>query len=201
MKQPKVCVLLASGMEEMEAIILIDVLRRGNVAVTTLSAEKGAHCHSGLPIHPDHLIQASRGTWHVADRSLESVSNQELLEYDMILLPGGLKGADTWNSHPRISEILKAFQKEKKWIGAICAAPKILLQHGILSAEDRYTAYPGATHETQSYTGEDVEILEEKKIITSKGPGTAFSMALDILRILQSKEIEAQVRKGLLLPD
>lgn len=197
----KVCVFLASGMEEMEAIILIDVLRRGGIEVTTYAGEKAQHIHSGLPIQPENLIQASRNTWHLADKTLEGVKDEEFLEYDMILFPGGLQGTNYWNSHPRTPSILRLMQSQKKWIGAICAAPKILLTHQILIEGDRYTAYPKATEEKSGYSGKAVEVLKEKKIITSKGPGTAFLMALQILEELVGTDIKNSVENGLQFPN
>ncbi|MCC5813649.1 MAG: DJ-1/PfpI family protein [Leptospira sp.] len=185
----KVLVPMANGMEEMEAIIIVDVLRRGGVQVVSASL----HDDVATPIH------ASRNTIHLADTTLSKLLPEYWKEFDMIFLPGGNEGANALERSASIKKILNYFQEKNQWIGAICAAPRVLLNHGILQEGDLYTAYPGATPENSGYTGQSVQKNDSLKIITGKGPGAAFAFALEILEILEGDKVRNQVQSGLQL--
>lgn len=193
----KVLIPFADGMEEMEAIILTDVLRRGGVEVTTTSLLPDQCVNPKDPDSPKQAIKASRNTFHLADTYIGSMHEKDFATFSMILLPGGLAGTENLEKSIGISRALAFFQKEKKWIGAICAAPRVLLKHGILQPGDEYTAYPGATQEGPGYSGKPVQSIPEKKIITGKGPGTAFELALAILEILVGRDKTLEVKNGL----
>ncbi|TGK05619.1 DJ-1/PfpI family protein [Leptospira langatensis] len=179
---PKVLVPFANGMEEMEAVIIVDVLRRAGIEVVSASLEEGT-------------VTASRGVRLVADSLLSQVNPSE---FDMILLPGGNLGTKNLNASERISSILKKFKKEDRWIGAICAAPNVLVTHSILEKDQRFTAFPGSVPEQKNYTGERLVLSE--KILTSIGPGSAFEFALKVVELLVGSEKRKEVEKGLHLP-
>lgn len=182
----RVFIPLCTGFEEMEAIILIDVLRRGNVEVVS----------GGKTKEP---ILASRKTLHLADKVFSEINPAE---FDAILLPGGLEGTKHLMADPEISKILNSFQSEKKLIGAICAAPSALRNLGIISGNDPYTAFPSSEDLTKGkggkYTGKRIE--SHNHVHTSVGPGSAFEFALYLLEILEGKEIMEKVKAGLQLP-
>ena len=125
----RVLVPLAQGCEELEAITIIDLLRRANIDVVS----------AGLDDQP---VRASRGTVLIADATLTEALQQD---FDMIVLPGGLPGADYLNNDPRIRQLLTQMASQGKFTAAICAAPKVLASSGLLDGK-RATAFPG-THQ------------------------------------------------------
>ncbi|PJZ46483.1 DJ-1 family glyoxalase III [Leptospira brenneri] len=182
----RVFIPLCTGFEEMEAIILIDVLRRGNVEVVSGGKSKDP-------------ILASRKTLHLADKIFSEIIPDD---FDAILLPGGLEGTRQLMNDPEISRILKSFQTKNKMIGAICAAPNVLRNLDIITGEDPYTAFPSNEDLTKGkggkYTGQRIESYNN--IHTSIGPGSAFEFALYILEKLEGKDVMEKVKLGLHLP-
>ncbi|TGK00573.1 DJ-1/PfpI family protein [Leptospira semungkisensis] len=179
---PKVLVPFANGMEEMEAVIIVDVLRRAGIEVVSASLEEGT-------------VTASRGAKLVADKVLSQINASE---FDMILLPGGNMGTKNLKADERVSSILKEFKKEHRWIGAICAAPGVLLDHSILEKDQKFTAFPGSVPQEKNYTGERLVLSD--KILTSIGPGSAFEFSLKVVELLVGTEKRKEVEKGLHLP-
>lgn len=179
---PKVLIPLADGCEELEAVTLIDLLRRARIHVTTASLK-------------DAPVYCSRGTVLIADRTLNEVTQER---FDLMVLPGGLPGADNLNTDPRISQLLKRLQAEGSYIGAICAAPKVLVTHGI-AVGHRLTAYPGALSalDTSTVTLTANPIETDDKLITSRGPGTAMDFALHLVEMLVGKPVRDEVEAGL----
>lgn len=182
----KVLIPLCPGFEEMEAIILIDVLRRGNVEVVSVSKSK-------------EPVIASRNTIHLADKMFSEIQANE---YDAIILPGGLNGTKNLMAEPEIQSILNSFHSERKHIAAICAAPAVLRKFNLLSGEDPYTAFPSTEDLAHGaggkYTGKRIE--SHNHIHTSVGPGSAFEFALYLLELFEGKEVMERVKQGLLLP-
>lgn len=179
---PHVLVPLAQGCEELEAVTIIDLLRRAEVQVTTASLD-------------DQPIVASRGTKLLADTTLDQVMDQE---FDMIVLPGGLPGADHLNEDLRIHEVLKMAVDNDHYIAAICAAPKVLATAGLLN-DKQATAYPGVLEALESNAIEitGVAVQQDGKILTSRGPGTAMDFALEIITCLVGNEKRDQVETAL----
>ena len=117
----KVLVPLAPGFEELEAVTIIDLLRRAEIDVTVAGLEEGA-------------VTGSRGTRILPDTLLAQSTDSD---YDMIVLPGGLPGADNLNSDSRIHALLQQMSDQGKYIAAICAAPKVLATAGLLNRINR----------------------------------------------------------------
>lgn len=180
-----VLVPLANGCEELEAVTVIDLLRRADIDVTTASLD-------GEP------VKASRGTILVADTLLESVLDNE---YDMIVLPGGLPGADHLRDDPRIIKLLKNMASKGKYTCAICAAPKVLAEAGLLEKKNA-TAYPGTLEQLHLSTTsiKNDPVVVDDKIVTSRGPGTAMDFALQLIETLAGKEKRASVESALQRP-
>jgi 4-methyl-5(b-hydroxyethyl)-thiazole monophosphate biosynthesis len=120
-----VLVPLAQGCEELEAITVVDLLRRAGISVVT----------AGLDEKP---VRASRGMVLVPDTTLDEALNQE---YDMVVLPGGLPGADHLDGDPRIRGLLKDMAARDRYTAAICAAPKVLASTGLLEGK-KVTSFP-----------------------------------------------------------
>ncbi|MCP4994247.1 MAG: DJ-1/PfpI family protein [Gammaproteobacteria bacterium] len=180
----RVLVPLAQGCEELEAVTIIDLLRRAGVDVITAGLES--------EVEP---IQASRGVVLLPDTTLDTVQNQS---FDMIVLPGGLPGADNLDRDPRIHQILTRTRGEGHYIAAICAAPKVLASAGLLAGL-KATSYPGVL-DGMALPQVEVDlqpVVRDGKVITSRGPGTAMDFALDLVEVLVGVEKRVDVEAGL----
>jgi len=177
-----VLVPLAPGCEELEAITIIDLLVRAGIKVTSCGLGEGP-------------VTASRGTVIVPTTHINKILNGQ---FDMIVLPGGLPGADHLRDDERVQTLLKNHAADNRYIAAICAAPKALAQAGLLSNK-RATSYPGVldalSDNSITITTNSVEI--DEKIITSRGPGTAMDFALTLIEILAGTSKRDEVEKQL----
>ncbi len=181
----KVLVPLAEGCEELEAVTLIDLLRRAEIEVITAALKPG-------PVH------CSRGVVLVADTLLDDVTDEN---FDMVLLPGGLPGADHLAEDTRVQALLQRHHQQGQLVGAICAAPKALASAGVLQGH-KATAYPGVLdalgEQSIHNTGEPV--TWDDRVATSRGPGTAMDFALSIIEKLRGKAVRDQVEADLVRP-
>lgn len=173
---------LAQGCEELEAVTVIDLLRRAGITVVT----------AGLDDKP---VKASRGVVLIPDTTLDKALTHA---FDMVVLPGGLPGADHLNNDPRIRQLLQAMAKQGKYTAAICAAPKVLANAGLLDNKSA-TSYPGVLENMRLSTLKfiDAPVVKDGKVITSRGPGTAMDFALELIESLvgaaKRREVEAQL--------
>jgi 4-methyl-5(b-hydroxyethyl)-thiazole monophosphate biosynthesis len=179
---PKVLVPLAPGCEELEAVTVIDILRRAGIEVTV----------AGLTPGP---VRASRGTVLVPDVPLE-----EALEtpWDMVVLPGGLPGADHLEDDPRILDLLRRQAGAERYVAAICAAPKVLARAGLLEGREA-TAFPGIL-ESVPESGVCLHpdpVVVDGKVVSSRGPGTALDFALRLVEILTGRSSREEVESRL----
>ena len=117
----------------------------------------------------------------------------------MVVLPGGQPGTDHLNADPRIHALLKRMAKQEKYIAAICAAPKVLADAGLLKGR-RVTSFPGSLDQTQlaGVRYEESAVIQDGHILTSRGPGTAMDFALTIIETLVGKAKRDQVEQGLM---
>ena len=175
-----VLVPLAQGCEELEAVTIIDLLRRAEINVVT----------AGLDSNP---VTASRNTVLIPDTDLDTALKDD---YDMVVLPGGLPGSDHLDNDARVKELLTKMADSEKFTAAICAAPKVLSSAGLLK-DKKATCYPTVleSNNETDITGEAVVI--DGKVITSRGPGTAMDFALSLIKVLAGKEKRDDVEKGL----
>lgn len=177
---PTVLVPLAQGCEEIEAVTVIDILRRAGI--TVLSA--------GLDTQP---IRASRGTVLIPDTTLDAALEQS---YDMLVLPGGQPGSNNLKADARILTLLHSMSRQDKYIAAICAAPSVLATAGLLDGKHA-TSFPGALDAFPKVLQEAEAVVEDGKIITSRGPGTAMEFALILVERLAGKVKRQEVEAGL----
>ena len=179
---PQVLIPLAQGCEELEAITIIDLLRRAGIEVTS----------AGLDTRS---VTASRGVTLIPDTDLESALKSD---YDMIVLPGGLPGADYLNDDKRIISVLKKIANDDKYTTAICAAPKVLATAGVLAGKT-VTSYPGTLDSLglSDTTLSDEAVVRDGKVITSRGPGTAMDFALELIEVLSGKDKRNEVETAL----
>ncbi len=181
-----VLVPLAQGCEELEAVTIVDLLRRAGIEVVT----------AGLDDRP---VVASRGMVLIADMTLDQALQKD---YDMIVLPGGLPGADHLNQDSRIQSLLKKMSGEGKFIAAICAAPKVLASAGLLDGRQA-TSYPGSLDDSyiRGMDYREQAVVIDNKLITSRGPGTAMDFALNLIEQLLGRDKRAEVEAPLQRPD
>jgi len=182
-----VLVPLAQGCEELEAVTIIDLLRRAEINVTTASLDTGSQVSA---------VTASGGVVLIADLTLDEAMAHD---YDMIVLPGGLPGADHLDNDPRIHELLKKTAAQGKYTAAICAAPKVLANARLLEGKSA-TSYPGVIDKmnlNNTIVKEDA-VVRDDKVITSRGPATAMEFALTLIETLCGAEKRNEVAAGLL---
>ena len=180
----KVLVPLATGFEEIEAVTIIDILRRADVDVVIAGLQKkqvvGAH---GVRVQADAHIREMKSS-----------------DFDMIVLPGGLPGAINLQKDEIVQKLLKDFDSQDKYIGAICAAPIALQSAGVL--KDRYTCYPSfeSNIREEGYESGD-DVIVDANITTSRGPATAMKFALSIVSKLCGDAKSEDIKNQLLLKD
>jgi len=177
---PKVLVLLAQGCEELEAVTCVDLLRRAEIDVVT----------AGLDDQP---VTASRGVTLAPDCALDEALEDE---YDMVVLPGGLPGADHLAADPRVIDLVQRMAAAGKFTCAICAAPTVLAKAGVLAGK-RATCYPGCLENAPDVTCTGEAVVRDGIVITSRGPGTAMDFALALVEALVGKEKRDTVEQAL----
>jgi 4-methyl-5(b-hydroxyethyl)-thiazole monophosphate biosynthesis len=177
---PRVLVPLAPGCEEIEAVSIIDILRRAKIEVVS----------AGLDAHP---VRASRGVVLLPDSTLDAALQHE---FDMIVLPGGQPGTDNLRADARIIALLKQMAAQEKYIAAICAAPSVLAAAGLLDGK-RATCFPDCLDEFPNVLLQNSALEIDDKIITSRGPGTAMDFALTLVELLAGKATREKVTLGL----
>ncbi len=175
-----VLVPLAQGCEELEAVTIIDILRRAGIPVTS----------AGLDAHP---VKASRGTVLIPDTTLDEALK---LEYDMVVLPGGQPGTNNLKADPRILEFIRKMAQQKKYVCAICAAPSVLATAGLLDGKQA-TSFPGALAQYPKINLREMAVVEDDKLITSRGPGTAMEFALTLVEKLAGNATRTKVESDL----
>lgn len=178
-----VLVALAEGTEEIEAVTVIDILRRAGINVAGVSVK-------------DLTITASRGTKLMAD---DLISNCKDFVYDAIALPGGMPGAEHLRDCNELIEMIDEHIKKGKLIAAICASPAVILAHHHFIDDIMATCYPSFLDKLNKPDKSDSDVVYDKNFITSKGPATAMDFAIKIVRVLLGDDTADKVAKGLLL--
>lgn len=180
-----VLVPLAQGCEELEAVTIIDLLVRAGIEVVS----------AGLDAGP---VKASRGVVLVPDMTLDEALKRN---FDMVVLPGGLPGAEYLDKDPRIKALLQKTAQAGKITAAICAAPRVLANAGLLQGK-KATSYPGHLDKMDlpDVTYVEDSVVCDGNVITSRGPGTAMDFALTLIEKLAGKakrdEVEADLQRG-----
>jgi len=179
----KVLVPLACGFEEIEAVSIIDVLRRAEIEVLVASLDENS------------LVKGANGITVQADVEVKNITVDDL---DMIVLPGGWDGTYALADDENVQRILKEMDKKGKNIGAICAAPFALNKAGVL--KQNYTCYPSVEEQIREdgYQGDSSMVVEDANVMTSRGPATAICFALKIVKKLKGDEMYEMLRGGLL---
>ena len=176
---------LAEGFEEIEAVTVVDLLRRAGIEVHTAALAR-------------RDVTGSHGITVVADIGLDDAA---AADYDMIVLPGGMPGADHLKKDARVVALLQQFARTGRYTAAICAAPGVLAHAGLLEGRAA-TSYPGFL-KPDSAPGirlrEDAVVIDGK-VVTSRGPGTAVPFALSLIELLAGTTARRAVQERLQLP-
>ncbi|MVX62411.1 DJ-1 family protein [Clostridium chromiireducens] len=162
----KVCVLLAEGFEEIEALTVSDIMRRADVTCDLVS------------IGEEKVVKSSHELSVQADKIFD-----EDMEYDLVVIPGGVPGATNLRDDERVIRFIKKQNKEGKLIGAICAGPIVLGRAGITEGIN-LTSYPGYEDELPNCEYLEDAVVVDKNIITSRGPATAMAFSYKLLEVL-----------------
>ena len=173
-------ILFADGSEELEAITIVNILRRAGVSVTLAGLSAGA-------------LRGSRGVVIAPDTTLDEALKHS---YDMVVLPGGQPGTSHLQADPRVLKLVKQMAQQGKYVAAICAAPSVLATVGLLDGKQA-TGFPGALTPFPNVKQQQAAIVEDGNLITSRGPGTAMDFALVLTERLVGKDKRREVEAGL----
>jgi protein deglycase len=178
----KVLIPLAKGFEEIEAVSLIDVLRRGGIEV--IAAYVGE----------EKEVVGANNITILGEVNVNTITSNMI---DMIVLPGGFGGTEVLSTDEHVQQLIKDMHSQEKLVGAICAAPIALHKAGALN--QNYTCYPSCEEHIRD-DGYDAmsAVVKDAHILTSRGPGTAICFGISIVEELEGKEMADALRQGLL---
>jgi 4-methyl-5(b-hydroxyethyl)-thiazole monophosphate biosynthesis len=175
----KVLIPLAPGFEEIEALTVVDILRRAGAKVTVAGTVAGpVEGRNGIKVLPDEVMGSGD-------------------DYDMIVLPGGAVGAENLRKDARVKAVLESLAKKGKHVAAICAAPTVLAAIGVTRGRV-ITSHPSVRGQFTQEALSDERVVVDGNIITSQGPGTAMEFAFRLVETLFGKEKAVEVNKGVL---
>ncbi|MCB5307698.1 protein deglycase YajL [Yersinia massiliensis] len=182
-------VCLAPGSEETEAVTTIDVLVRAGIEVTTASVASDGALE----------IVCSRGVRLLADTRLVDVADQK---FDVVVLPGGIKGAECFRDSPLLVATVRQTHNEGRLVAAICAAPALVLEHHNLFPVGNMTGYPALKDKIDATKWMDQRVVYDRRVnlVTSQGPGTSIDFALKIVFLLLGREKAEEIAWQLVLP-
>ncbi len=177
-----ICIPLANGFEEIEAVTLIDVLRRAGFSVTTCGL-------NSLQVRGAHNVTVA------ADTMIDEVFKDK---WDLVVLPGGMPGATNLRDDARVGRLLEQTAKADGYVGAICAAPIALARYGFVQGR-KATSYPGFGGQMPGATYCEDRVVCDGKVLTSRGPGTAMEFALAITELLAGSAKAEELKKQMLV--
>lgn len=177
----RVLIPLAPGFEEIEALAVVDILRRAGAEVIMAGTAQN-------PIEGRNKIKV------LADAFLHAVKDQD---FDMIVLPGGTVGTENLKKDPKVKEVVERLYKKGRLVTAICAAPTVLSAIGV-TAGKIVTSHPTVRAKLEKEKLSDDRVVVDGNIVTSQGPGTAIEFAFKLVEILMGKDKVAEVNRGVL---
>lgn len=178
----KVLVILAEGFEELEAVTVIDVLRRAEIEVVTAGLKEGP-------------VTSARRIRIIPEMELEAVDAED---FDMVVLPGGQPGTNNLAADGRVKELVLQMQKKDRYTAAICAAPFVLSEAGVLETK-KATSYPSFQDKLKAKSvSRDERVVIDGKVVTSQGPATALEFSLQLVEILKGKDKAAEIATAML---
>ena len=173
----KVAVMLAEGFEEGEALTIVDIIRRANIECHTISTAEEKVCGGH-----DIVVKA------------DTLISDDVKEYDMIVLPGGLPGATNLRDDERVIKLLKEMNQAGKFVCAMCAAPIVLGKAGILEGKN-FTAYVGYDEKIETTgTFKEDSVVVDGNLVTSRGPATSYAFAYKLVDVLGGDSLAVKNR-------
>src|SRR5512135_2734463 len=179
---PRVAVILADGFEEVEAMAVIDVLRRAEIDTVIASLHDGN-------------VTSARQVKVIPDTVIDSVRADD---FDMIVLPVGQPGSDNLNADARVPKLIRQFSLKGKITAAICAAPYVLANAGVLAGK-RVTSYPTYKDRLGGGVYEEKSVVVDGNVLTSRGAGTALNFGLAIVEKIVGREKALKIRDDMLI--
>lgn len=176
-------VFLAEGFEEIEAVTVVDVLRRAGLTITTVSVSGARE------------VTGSHGIPVIADELFEYVDHDGA---DLLILPGGMPGTKHLAEHRKLGELLLRYHEQGRRIAAICAAPIVLGGLGILTGKTA-TCYPGNEPQLTGAQLSHAAVVTDGNIVTSRGAGTALAFALELVALTAGPEKAKNLREGMVV--
>lgn len=171
----------ADGFEEIEALTAVDTLRRAGLNVKIVSVTSG------------EIVVGAHGVSVLCDVNFE---NCDFFDAGLLLLPGGMPGADTLDKHVRLRKLLLDFAAKNKPIAAICAAPMVLGKLGLLKGK-KATCYPGFESYLEGAECVDAQAVCDGNFVTGRGPGASMEFALTVVELLVGKEKADELAKAM----
>ncbi len=182
MSEKKVLVLLAPGYEELEAVAVVDILRRAGIKVVIAGITEGP-------------VPSAREVRIVPDVHIDDIRGDE---FDLIFLPGGIDGTENLAGDERVMDMLRRQIRANRAIGAICAAPAVVLdRHGLVSGKN-ITCHPVCQKDVKQAMLSGERVVEDGALITSQAPGTAVELAFRLVEFLAGRDRALEVNKGVL---
>ena len=178
----RVVMLFAEGFETVEALMAVDILRRGGVEVTMAS------------ITEEEMVTSAQGIGIEMDAVMGEV---DLLTYDGIILPGGMPGTLHLGESEAVKKALLAMNEAGKIVAAICAAPSVLGKHGLLEGKNA-CCYPGFEEQLLGANVVEEAVAVDGTTVTSRGLGTAMEFAFALLELLEGKEKVAEIKNAII---
>ncbi len=178
----KAAIFFADGLEEIEGLTVVDLFRRADIDIDIVS------------ITGKKSITGSHHIVIQADRLLEEMNFETV---DMLILPGGMPGTLNLGACEPLCRQIKLFNEQGKYVAAICAAPSVLGQLGILKGRAA-TCYPGFEKKLSGARTEEVPVVVDSNIITSRGMGTAIEFAAELIALLKDRETAEKLKKSII---
>lgn len=177
----KLGIFMADGCEEIEGLTVVDIVRRAQMEIEMISIQK------------DLNVKGSHDVTFTADTTKEKA---DFSSYDGIILPGGMPGTLYLGADETVQRVIRSFAEEKKLLAAICAAPSVLGEAGLLNGK-KATCHPGFEEKLLGATCLENPVVVDGNIITSRGMGTAILFALEIVRYFADDETVENIKTGL----
>lgn len=173
--------LFAEGFETVEALMVVDILRRGGVEVTMTS------------IDGEDIVRSSHGVGVEMDAAMDEIDGSD---YDAIILPGGMPGTLHLGESEAVKKLLLLMNENGKIVSAICAAPGVLGKYGLLQGK-KACSYPEHEVNLLGATVSREPVVVDGNIVTSRGMGTAMEFAFTLLEMLESKEKADKIKTAI----
>lgn len=179
----KVLLFLADGFEEVEALTVVDYLRRKGIVVDTVS------------ITEDKKVKGAHEVIVISDKLMSEI--EEIDFYDGVIIPGGLPGATNLRDSEKVVDIVKRLDENNKLTAAICAGPIVLQKSGIIK-DKKITSYPGFEEELKDGNYTEENVVRDGNVITARGPALAVDFAIEIIEYLLGEKKAKELKKDIL---